>query len=77
MITKNNETSSSPDLSKSDVKRPVMTKHLLFPLEKLTDKKYTITLAVGTEHEKEIDCLPVRKKYFPAVDCSTCCCLYP
>jgi hypothetical protein len=42
----------------------VMPGDLLFPLEKLSGTRCTITVAVGTKHEKRHDCNPTRKNIF-------------
>lgn len=39
----------------------VKGKDLRFPLEKVSNTKCTITVAVGTKYEKSCNCLPVRK----------------
>jgi hypothetical protein len=40
--------------------RKVKPRQLCFPLEKLGGPKFTLTVAVGTEHEKELGCSPAR-----------------
>jgi hypothetical protein len=39
----------------------IKARDLIFPLETLAHSNCTITVAVGTEHEKTMDCGPVRK----------------